>query len=98
MDPSGGNDIRTPINGDDQCLSHAQIAATTKRTAAMQKLRDLNIENDTILVIHPDVLALSGHGNGATQCPLLGVKRTSPEHPLMSAFDPKRTSDVLILL
>ena len=76
MDPSGGNDIRTPINGDDQCLSHAQIAATTKRTAAMQKLRDLNIENDTILVIHPDVLALSGHGNGATQCPLLGVKRT----------------------
>jgi hypothetical protein len=25
------------------------------------------------------------------QCPLLGVKRTLPKRPLMSAFDPKRT-------
>jgi len=25
------------------------------------------------------------------QCPLLGVKRTSLRHPVMSAFDPKRT-------
>src|SRR5262249_44033545 len=28
----------------------------------------------------------------SNECPLLGVKRTLDGHPLMSAFDPKRTS------
>jgi outer membrane immunogenic protein len=37
------------------------------------------------------LLAQSGHPGRATQCPLLGVKRTSAEHGGMSAFDPKRT-------
>jgi hypothetical protein len=26
-------------------------------------------------------------------CPLLGVKRTSLRHPVMSAYDPKQTFD-----
>ena len=39
------------------------------------------------------LLALSGHTDCAQQCPLLGVKRTSRFQSLMSAFDPKRTSD-----
>ena len=37
------------------------------------------------------LLAQSGHGNRAQQCPLLGVKRASHKRPRMSAFDPKRT-------
>ena|SRR5215831_5189684 len=32
-----------------------------------------------------------GHRNDADPCPLLGVKRTSRGHALMSVFDPKRT-------
>ena len=35
-----------------------------------------------IIQRHPDAL---------NQCPLLGVKRTLPKRPPMSAFDPKRT-------
>ena len=38
------------------------------------------------------LLAHSGHGFVRCQCPLLGVKRTSPNALHMSAFDPKRTS------
>ena len=30
VDPSGGNDIRIPINGDDQRLTHAQIASANE--------------------------------------------------------------------
>jgi hypothetical protein len=37
------------------------------------------------------LLAQSRHPKVAHPCPLLGVKRTSPEHTLMSAYDPKRT-------
>jgi hypothetical protein len=37
------------------------------------------------------LLAQSGHPETLNQCPLLGVKRTSPKRPAMSAFDPKRT-------
>src|SRR5262249_61091313 len=46
------------------------------------------------------LLAQSGHGNPAQQCPLLGVKRTLLGHCGMSAFDPKRTfdPDVALLL
>jgi hypothetical protein len=40
----------------------------------------------------------SGYGtkqtNAFSQCPLLGVKRTSRFNDVMSAFDPKRTSDL----
>jgi hypothetical protein len=35
-------------------------------------------------------MAQSGHPNTLNQCLLLGVKRTLPKRPLMSAFDPKR--------
>ena len=38
------------------------------------------------------LLAQSGHSNGAAECPLLGVKRTSQLAGGMSANDPKRTS------
>jgi len=38
------------------------------------------------------LLAQSGHHDRRYLCPLSGVRRTSPEHALMSAFDPKRTS------
>jgi tRNA A37 threonylcarbamoyltransferase TsaD len=37
------------------------------------------------------LLAQSGHHDAISQCPLLGVKRTSAETASMSAFDPKRT-------
>ena len=37
------------------------------------------------------LLAQSGHPYTLCQCPLLGVKRTSRGHALISAFDPKRT-------
>src|SRR5215470_5646943 len=37
------------------------------------------------------LLAQSGHPASDFQCPLLGVKRTLPKRPPMSAFDPKRT-------
>ena len=37
------------------------------------------------------LLAQSGHSATEFQCPLLGVKRTLPKRPPMSAFDPKRT-------
>ena len=36
-------------------------------------------------------MALSGHRLAHRTCPLLGVKRTSGGHAVMSAFDPKRT-------
>jgi len=39
-------------------------------------------------------MALSGHVARAAECPLLGVKRTSHGHAAMSAFDPKRTSEL----
>ena len=35
---------------------------------------------------------------GQFRCPLLGAKQTLITSAVMSAFDPKRTSDVLILL
>ena len=38
------------------------------------------------------LLALSGHSNDTSECPLLGVKQTSRFALHMSAFDPKRTS------
>jgi hypothetical protein len=38
------------------------------------------------------LLALSGH----SRCPLLGGKRTSPFQSVMSAFDPKRTFNVIV--
>src|SRR5262249_12779909 len=38
------------------------------------------------------LLAQSGHHDPLSQCPLLGVKRTSRSLGRMSAFDPKRTS------
>src|SRR5262245_59716399 len=41
-------------------------------------------------------LALSGHRFRRCECPLLGVKRTSPVRPTMSAYDPKRTSSGLL--
>jgi hypothetical protein len=37
-------------------------------------------------------LALGGHSDALSRCPLLGVKRTSMSGNPMSAFDPKRTS------
>src|SRR5215469_890 len=37
------------------------------------------------------LLTQSGHRAAEFQCPLSRVKRTPPEHALMSAFDPKRT-------
>ena len=37
------------------------------------------------------LLALSGHSNDTSECPLLGVKQTSRFPLHMSAFDPKRT-------
>jgi hypothetical protein len=40
--------------------------------------------------------AYSGHRGGAEECPLLGVKRTSDFQCVMSAFDPKRTSALLL--
>jgi hypothetical protein len=38
------------------------------------------------------VLALSRHVRARSQCPLVGMKRTSRGHVAMSAFDPKRKS------
>jgi hypothetical protein len=40
--------------------------------------------------------AQSGHFSIEFQCPLLGVKRTSTGGNPMSAFDPKRTSALLL--
>jgi hypothetical protein len=37
-------------------------------------------------------MAQSGHADGAAECPLLGVKRTSDCRASMCAYDPKRTS------
>src|SRR5262249_13194830 len=37
------------------------------------------------------LLAQSGHPDDDSECPLLGVKRTSRRCASMSAFDPKRT-------
>jgi hypothetical protein len=37
-------------------------------------------------------MAQSGHCAAEFQCPLLGVKRTSGFHDVMSVFDPYRTS------
>jgi len=42
------------------------------------------------------LLAQSGHFETEFQCPLLGVKRTWIESALMSAFDPKRTSQLKV--
>jgi hypothetical protein len=42
-------------------------------------------------------MAQSGHHDRAAECPLLGVKRTSGRGASMSAFDPKRTSDLIIM-
>src|SRR6516164_11431601 len=42
--------------------------------------------------VDPSQKGWSGHHERADPSPLLGVKRTSLGHPLMSAFDPKRTS------
>jgi hypothetical protein len=39
------------------------------------------------------LLALSGHSIRADECPLSAVKRTSRIESIMSAFDPKRTSN-----
>src|SRR5262249_34523262 len=39
-------------------------------------------------------LAYSRHSTSADECPLSGVKRTSRLTGEMSAYDPKRTSDV----
>ena len=39
-------------------------------------------------------MALSGHLSRLRECPLLGVKRTSLTSALMSAFDPKQTSQL----
>jgi hypothetical protein len=43
-------------------------------------------------------MAQSGHPNTLNQCLLLGVKRTLPKRPLMSAFDPKRDIRSWVLL
>jgi hypothetical protein len=40
------------------------------------------------------LLALKGHADGAQQCLLLRVKRTSKKPPTMSAYDPIRKSDI----
>ncbi|MFZ2080454.1 MAG: hypothetical protein WAV38_28160, partial [Xanthobacteraceae bacterium] len=40
------------------------------------------------------LLAQSGHFTAESQCPLSGVKQTLQIRPVMSAFDPKRTSAV----
>jgi hypothetical protein len=50
----------------------------------------LRISDTTLMGLCP-LLAQSGHRNSLRQCPLLGVKRTSPVWSLMSAFDPERT-------
>jgi putative tryptophan/tyrosine transport system substrate-binding protein len=42
------------------------------------------------------VMAQRAHHGRADPCPLLGVKRTSGESSLMSAYDPKRTSPARI--
>jgi hypothetical protein len=38
-------------------------------------------------------MTLSGHANDAEQYVLSGAKRTSSKDGVMSAYDPKRTSD-----
>src|SRR5262249_46594124 len=43
------------------------------------------------------LLAQSGHLAAEFRCPLLGVKRTLIGHGLMSAFDPKRISQTMLL-
>ena len=42
------------------------------------------------------LLAHSGHPDRAPKCPLSGVKRTSQLKVRMSAFDPKRTWELLL--
>jgi hypothetical protein len=42
------------------------------------------------------LLAQSGHRDRAEPFPLSGVKRTSANLPRMSAYDPKRTSALLL--
>ena len=50
------------------------------------------IRRASSLVSMSPLLAQSGYRDTWNQCPLLGVKRTSIRESLMSAFDPKRTS------
>ena len=45
-------------------------------------------ENLNLVVGQCPLLALSGHFVHPAACPLSGVKRTSPMHPPMSAYDP----------
>jgi hypothetical protein len=40
-------------------------------------------------------MAQSGHADRTYECPLLGVKRTSVGHAVLSAFDPKRPFGLL---
>jgi hypothetical protein len=42
-------------------------------------------------------MALSGHSEASHQCPLLGVKLTLRERRVLSAFDPKRTSKLMVV-
>ena len=42
-------------------------------------------------------MALFGHLTCTDECPLCGVKRTRRERTGMSAFDPKRTQETLVL-
>src|SRR5262249_61936343 len=44
------------------------------------------------------LLAQSGHFTAAFQCLLLGVKRTSSRRASMSAYDPKRTSTIVVVI
>jgi hypothetical protein len=41
-------------------------------------------------------LAQSRHPDRVGECPLLGVKRTSKFKSVTSAFDPKRTQELLV--
>jgi hypothetical protein len=44
------------------------------------------------------LMALSGHGRAAHQCPFSGVKQTSQFKDVTSAFDPKQTLRCFTLL
>jgi hypothetical protein len=61
-----------------------------------QEVLGLNVTLQAIGREQSTCLALSGHPNALSQCPLLGVKQTSAATNPMSAFDPKRTLVIAI--